>query len=103
MRAELLKTYWTVVGPTRCPIRCALYRTDAGLELRTHRGTFSLLYFLPVFSEDQGRERAAAWRREMLQVAGYAEAKATPFPPPNPLGNESALDSFAHAPMHGHG
>jgi hypothetical protein len=71
---EVLKTYWTIVGPTRCPIRCALHRTSAGFELRTYLGAHNLLYFLPILSEDQGRDQAAAWRRAMLDVAGFTDA-----------------------------
>src|SRR5688572_3877473 len=37
IQAEVLKTYWRLVGPTQRPITCALYRTGAGLELRTYR------------------------------------------------------------------
>jgi len=72
---EILKTYWTVFGPTRCPIRCALYRTRTGLELRTYRGAHNLLYFLPVLTENQGLDQATAWKQAMLAVAGFTEPR----------------------------
>jgi hypothetical protein len=68
---EVLKTYWTMTGPTRLPIRCALYRTNWGLEVRTYRGAHHLLYFRRVSTEDQGARKAAAWQEELLTLAGF--------------------------------
>ena len=73
LQDEVLNTYWTIVGPTRCPIRCALYRTNTGLQLRSYRGAHHLLYYAGVRTEAQGASRAAAWRRAMLTLGGFAE------------------------------
>jgi len=77
-QAEVLKTYWRLVGPTQRPITCALYRTGTGLELRTYRGASDVLYWLPVSTENQGADQAAAWKAAALTFAGFTDADATP-------------------------
>jgi len=37
-KLELLHWFWRVVGPSGRPVRCGLFRTDAGLEVRADRG-----------------------------------------------------------------
>jgi len=76
IQAEVLKTYWRLVGPTQRPITCALYRTGAGLELRTYLGTSDLLYWLPVSTEHEGADQAAAWKAAALTVPGFTDADA---------------------------
>ena len=78
IQAEVLKTYWRLVGPTQRPITCALYRTGAGLELRTYRDPSDLLYRLPVSTEHHGAHQAASWKAAAMTFAGFADADATP-------------------------
>jgi hypothetical protein len=77
-RVEVVKTYWRLIGPTRRPVACALYRTDAGLELRTYRDTHDLLYSLPVSTENQGADQAEAWKTAALTFAGFSDAEVKP-------------------------
>ena len=67
---EILKVYWRLMSPTRRPITCELYRTDAGLELRTSCAS-DLLYWLTVSTENQAADQAAAWKAAALTVVGF--------------------------------
>jgi len=72
-RLELLKVYWRMVGPSKKPITCGLYRTDAGLEVRAERSADDLLYSTLAATELDGEARAAAWKEAVEAKGGFVE------------------------------
>lgn len=60
---ELVQQYWVMVGPSKRPFICALYRTTVGgLELRAGHGEQDALLRQPVVTEFAAETFAAAWR-----------------------------------------
>ena len=70
-RLELLKIYWRMVGPSKKPITCGLYRTDAGLEVRAERSAEDLIRSERVKSEIAADTYAAAWRATLEAQGGF--------------------------------
>ena len=107
LRVEVVKTYWCLMGPTRRPITCILYRSHAGLELRTYRGADDLLYSFAVETENQAADQAAAWKAAVMTSAGFTEADGE-----EPISTDAAtladraqpmrsMDGVSHVPFSG--
>jgi len=72
-RLELLRVYWRVVGPSKIPVQCALYRTNAGLEVRVDRSAEDLLRSQVVTDEAAGESCAAEWRAAIDRLWGFVD------------------------------
>ena len=84
---EIVKTCWRLIGPTQRSITCVLYRSDAGLELRTYRGGHDLLCALAASTENQAADQAAAWKAAALRYSGFADrSEGAAECQPNPAG-----------------
>ena len=60
---ECVRTFWVMVGSSRIPITCALYRMVAGgLELRAGYGEQDALLRQPVFAPLEAETLAALWK-----------------------------------------
>ena len=67
-----VETCWALVGPSRQPLTCGIYRTDFGLELRVGYETLGALYSRRVAG--LGVARAAAERlRDVVNSEGVFE------------------------------
>jgi hypothetical protein len=71
-RLELVQTFWCFVGPSRRPITCAVYRTDAGLELRAGRSAEDLIRSQRVQTTDGAAVLADQWKQALV-AAGLTE------------------------------
>ena len=78
IQAEVLKIYWRLVGPTQRTVTCALYRTSAGLELRTYGNLPDPIHWLRVSTENQAADQAAAWKAAALTFGGFTDTDDRP-------------------------
>ena len=67
---QRLKVYWRMIGPSRKPITCALYRTPVGLEVRAEHPAGDLLLVERVQTELAAETYAAAWQA-MVKAQGH--------------------------------
>ena len=70
--APRIETCWAVVGPSRRPLFCGIYRTDVGLEVRIGYGDRARLYSCCA-AELGGSRQAAAQLRDRMNANGVFE------------------------------
>ena len=70
--APRIETCWAVVGPSRRPLVCGIYRTDMGLEVRVGYGDRARLYSCHA-TELGGARQAAAQLRDAMNADGVFE------------------------------
>lgn len=70
--APRIETCWAVVGPSRRPLVCGIYRTDVGLEVRVGYGERARLYSCAA-TEIGGARQAAAQLRDAMNADGVFE------------------------------
>ena len=76
--APKIETCWAVVGPSRRPLVCGIYRTDVGLEVRVGYGDRARLYSCRAAGLG-GARQTAAHLRDVLNARGVFE-DYFPFP-----------------------
>ena len=70
--APRIETCWAVVGPSRRPLVCGIYRTDVGLEVRVGYNERARLYSCRA-AELGGARQAAAQLRDVMNANGVFE------------------------------
>ena len=71
---ECVRTFWVMVGSSKVPITCALYRMVAGgLELRAGYGEQDALLRQPVVAPVAAETLAAVWKFA-AEAKGFREA-----------------------------
>jgi hypothetical protein len=70
--APRIETCWAVVGPSRRPLVCGIYRTDMGLEVRVGYGDRARLYSCRA-AELGGARQTAAQLRDVMNANGVFE------------------------------
>ena len=71
--AARIETCWAVVGPSRRPLVCGIYRTDVGLEGRVGDGDRARLYSCRAAELGRARQTAARLRDVMMNANGVFE------------------------------
>ena len=70
--APRIETCWTLLGPSRRPLTCGIYRTDVGLEVRVGYTDRT-----PIYSKNENQLTAArATAVELLDAVNEAEVFA---------------------------
>jgi hypothetical protein len=72
LRPELLEMCWQMRGPSGIVFECAVYRGDAGLELRVSCDKEAVSTAL-LASIEEGRARAARLKGMVLEEGGFEE------------------------------
>jgi hypothetical protein len=67
---ELVEMQWRMKGPSRRVLECGIYRTDAGIEVRSGYGE-DLLKSEVVLTVAKGRELATEWRDAVVAKGGF--------------------------------
>ena len=75
-RAELITLYWRMVGPSRHPLVCGLYRTNTFLEVSAGYDVDYLVRAQRVNSQAAGAAIAAQWRTAMLAIGTFVDLDA---------------------------
>ena len=70
---ERVRVYWRINRPQGGVVKCALYRTESGLELRVERRAGELIRRETVPSEAVATFRASAWKCAALRLSGFVE------------------------------
>lgn len=70
--APRIETCWAVVGPSRRPLVCGIYRTDVGLEIRVGYSDRARLYACRA-AELGGARQTAAQLRDVMNANGVFE------------------------------
>ena len=70
--APRIETCWAVVGPSRRPLVCGIYRTDVGLEIRVGYSDRARLYSCRA-AELGGARQTAAQLRDVMNANGVFE------------------------------
>jgi hypothetical protein len=70
--APRIETCWAVVGPSRRPLVCGIYRTDVGLEIRVGYSERARLYSCRA-PELGGARQTAAQLRDVMNANGVFE------------------------------
>jgi hypothetical protein len=70
--APRIETCWAMVGPSRRPLFCGIYRMDVGLEVRVGYGERARLYSCRA-TELGGARQAAAKLRDAMNAGGVFE------------------------------
>jgi len=65
--------FFELRAPNGSTVRCALYRADAGLELRLQTGNLPAERMQPVESYGRAHELANQWRKELIWQRRYRE------------------------------
>ena len=63
--APRIETCWAVIGPSRRPLVCGIYRTDVGLEVRVGYGDRARLYSCGAAELGAARQTAGQLRDAM--------------------------------------
>lgn len=80
-RLELVRLFWRALGPSNRPLECALYRTDAGLEVRAGYGELDLVHSQHVADESEGAALATKWLAAIHAKGGFIDL---------PIGDDAA-------------
>ena len=70
-RGRELWLFFELATPSQSTVRCALYRTDAGLELRLQTWSLPPERVQAVESYGSARELATQWRDELIRQRQY--------------------------------
>lgn len=71
-KLELVTRYWAVRGPSARTFSCGLYRTKAGLEVRSGYGD-DLLASQRVLDATAGQQLADDWLQMLRERGGFVE------------------------------
>jgi hypothetical protein len=63
--------FFELATPSQSTVRCALYRTDTGLELRLQTWSLPAERVQAVESYGSARELATQWREELIHQRHY--------------------------------
>lgn len=70
---ERIETCWQMVGPSGKVLACAVYRVEAGLEVRCGYSEEDLLRSQRAADIGTARELAEEWRQAVLAKGGFTD------------------------------
>jgi hypothetical protein len=75
-RPELITLYWRMLGPSRQPLVCGLYRTHTFLEVSAGYEADYVVRSQRVNSEAAAAAIATQWRTAMLAIGTFVDLDA---------------------------